>query len=145
MDIPLALALMVLLLLLKGFFSGSEIALVNSDKFKLRHNAKHGHRGSELVLKLFQTPEVLLSTTLVGTNISVVTNTTVVTALVIQLFGEQYSWLAIIIAAPLIWIFGEIVAKSIFSNGPTPSRPRRSSCFAPPLMCSSRSWSCSPP
>jgi Mg2+/Co2+ transporter CorB len=28
---------MVVLLLLKGFFSGSEIALVNSDKFKMHH------------------------------------------------------------------------------------------------------------
>ena len=31
---------MLILLLLKGFFSGSEIALVNSDKIKLRHEAK---------------------------------------------------------------------------------------------------------
>jgi CBS domain containing-hemolysin-like protein len=34
----------------------------------------------------------------------------------IHLFGEQYAWLAIIIVAPLIWIFGEIVAKSVFQQ-----------------------------
>lgn len=42
MDINLGfeLLLMVIFLLLKGFFSGSEIAMVNSDKLKLRHQAK---------------------------------------------------------------------------------------------------------
>ena len=31
------LFIILLFLLLKGFFSGSEIAMVNSDKLKLRH------------------------------------------------------------------------------------------------------------
>lgn len=65
---------------------------------------------------MLQQPEWLLSTTLVGTNIAVVANTTMATALMIQLFGEQASWLAIVIAAPLIWVFGEIVPKSVFQQ-----------------------------
>ena len=81
MDLLLFLFAMVLLLLLKGFFSGSEIALVNSDKLKMHHQANQGNRGAQLVLKLFQTPDVLLGTTLVGTNISVVVLTTLGTLL----------------------------------------------------------------
>ncbi|MDH3901454.1 MAG: CNNM domain-containing protein, partial [Gammaproteobacteria bacterium] len=69
MDLLLILLTMVVLLLFKGFFSGSEIALVNSDKLKMHHRANQGHRGAKLVLKLFQTPDVLLGTTLDGTNI----------------------------------------------------------------------------
>ena len=45
---------MLVLLLLKGFFSGSEMALVNADKLKLHHRANQGHRGSSLVLDLFR-------------------------------------------------------------------------------------------
>lgn len=65
---------------------------------------------------MLERPEWLLSTTLVGTNIAVVTNTTMATALMIHLFGEQGSWLAVVLVAPLIWIFGEIVPKSVFQQ-----------------------------
>ena len=65
---------------------------------------------------MLKKPEWLLATTLIGTNIAVVSNTTIVTAFMIQLFGEEHSWFAIVFVAPLIWIFGEIVPKSIFQQ-----------------------------
>ena len=116
MDILSTLLIMLACLACEAFFSGSEIGVVSADRIKLRHEAAMGSRGAKLALKMLEKPEWLLSTTLVGTNISVVTNTTMATALVIHLFGEAYSWLAIAIVAPLIWIFGEIVAKSIFQQ-----------------------------
>ena len=82
---------MFALLLLKGFFSGSELALVNADKLKLTHKANHGHRGAGLVLRLLRTPELLLTTTLVGTNLATITLSTLGTLMMIQLCGAQYS------------------------------------------------------
>ena len=61
-EVLLILLAMVLLLLLQGFFSGSEIALVNADKLRLRHLASQGNKGAQLVTKMFQRPEVLLGT-----------------------------------------------------------------------------------
>jgi len=116
MDILLTIFVILICLLLEGFFSGSEIAVVSADKVKLRHAAAKGSRGAKLALKMLEKPEWLLSTTLLGTNIAVVTNTTVVTALMIHWFGDQGKWLAVALAAPLIWIFGEIVPKSIFQQ-----------------------------
>jgi len=116
MDILVTLLVMLLCLLSEAFFSGAEIGVVSADKMKLRQQAAKGSRGAKLALSMLKEPEWLLSTTLVGTNIAVVTNTTMATALVIQLFGEQASWLAIVIAAPLIWVFGEIVPKSMFQQ-----------------------------
>ena len=52
MDILLTLLLMVVLLMLKGFFSGSEIAMVNADKAKLNALAGKGHKGSRMVLEI---------------------------------------------------------------------------------------------
>ncbi len=116
MDVFVAIAVMVVFLVLKGFFSGSEIALVNSDKIKLRHRAKTGSRGSRLALDLFQKPDVLLSTTLVGTNISTVVITTIGTLLMIQyapVRGELYAFL---ILTPLLLVLGEIVPKSVYQQ-----------------------------
>jgi CBS domain containing-hemolysin-like protein len=107
---------MVVLLLLKGFFSGSEIALVNSDKIKLHHRANQGDRGAKLVLKLFRSPDVLLGTTLVGTNISTVALTTIGTMMMIGHFGENGDLLAFLVFTPLFLIFGEIVPKSVYQQ-----------------------------
>jgi len=108
--------LMVVLLLLQGFFSGSEIALVNADKFKLHHLAMRDHKGAQLVMKMFRHPEVILGTTLVGTNISLVALTTLGTLVMIELFGDYGDLLAFIIYTPLFLIFGEVVPKSVYQQ-----------------------------
>jgi len=116
MDFLILLLVMVILLLLKGFFSGSEIALVNSDKLKLHHRANQGNRGAQLVLKLFQTPDVLLGTTLVGTNISTIILTTLGTMLMIRSFGQLGDLYAVLLFTPLFLILGEIVPKSVYQQ-----------------------------
>jgi putative hemolysin len=116
MEIFLTLLVMLICLIAEGFFSGSEIGIVSADRMKLRHDAAKGSKGAKLALDMLREPEWLLSTTLVGTNIAVVTNTTIATALMIQLFGAGYSWLAVVVVAPLIWVFGEIVPKSVFQQ-----------------------------
>lgn len=116
-EIWITVLLMIVCLIAEGFFSGSELGVVSADRMKLRHDAAKGSRGARLALEMLEKrPEWLLSTTLVGTNIAVVTNSTIATALMIDLFGEQGSWLAVILVAPLIWVFGEIVPKSVFQQ-----------------------------
>ena len=108
---------MLVLLLLKGFFSGSEIALVNADKLRLTHRANHGHRGSQLVLALFRKPEMLLTTTLVGTNLTTITLSTIGTLLMFQVVGKAYGDVAaFLVFTPLFLIFGEIVPKSAYQQ-----------------------------
>jgi CBS domain containing-hemolysin-like protein len=116
MDLLIIFLTMVVLLLLKGFFSGSEIALVNSDKLKMHHKAKQGNRGAQLVLKLFETPDVLLGTTLVGTNIATVILTTLGTLLMIRTFGQLGDLYAVLLFTPLFLVLGEIVPKSVYQQ-----------------------------
>ena len=116
MSLFTAIVVMIFFLLLKGFFSGSEIALVNSDKIKLRHRQKQGDRGAGLALKLFQNPDVILSTTLVGTNLSTVVLTTIGTLLMIGYFGETGEIYAFLILTPILLILGEIVPKSVYQQ-----------------------------
>nr|VFJ86020.1 MAG: Hemolysin, contains CBS domains [Candidatus Kentron sp. LFY]VFJ97909.1 MAG: Hemolysin, contains CBS domains [Candidatus Kentron sp. LFY]VFK18356.1 MAG: Hemolysin, contains CBS domains [Candidatus Kentron sp. LFY] len=116
MDTVLIILFMIILLLMKGFFSGTEIALVNSDKLKLHHRANQGHKGAKLVLKLFETPDALLGTTLVGTNISTIALTTIAAVLMIRSFGSLGDLYAVLIFSPLFLILGEIVPKSIYQQ-----------------------------
>jgi putative hemolysin len=116
MDALWILLILLICLLAEGFFSGCEMGVISADQMKLRHSAAKGSRGARLALMMLKKPEWLLSITLLGTNIAVVTNTTIATALMIQLFGEKGSWIAIALVTPLIWVFGEIVPKSVFQQ-----------------------------
>ena len=124
MDILLTLLLMVVLLILKGFFSGSEIAMVNADKVKLNALAGKGHKGSRMVLEEFRSPEILLGTTLVGTNIATIVLTTVGTLLVIRLVGDSGEWIAFLVFTPLFLVLGEIVPKSVYQHRSTEIAPK---------------------
>lgn len=116
MDWVTEVILIVVFLLLKGFFSGSEIAMVNSDKLKLRHEAKKGNRGAARVLKLFRTPDVILGTTLVGTNLATVIISTLGALIFIDLFGAAGDLVSVIVLTPVLLILGEVVPKSIFQQ-----------------------------
>lgn len=116
MDPVIAISVMLFFLLLKGFFSGSEIALVSSDKIKLRHLEKQGNRGAGLALSQLQHPDVILSTTLVGTNLSTVVITTVGVLLMIGYTGASGEYYALLILTPILLILGEIVPKSVYQH-----------------------------
>lgn len=110
------LLLIIVLLLLKGFFSGSEIALVNSDKIKLNARANQGDSGARKVLDLYKEPDVLLGTTLVGANIATVALATLGTILFIEWFGASGDLYAFLVLTPLLLILGEIVPKSVYQQ-----------------------------
>ncbi|MBF0189975.1 MAG: HlyC/CorC family transporter [Magnetococcales bacterium] len=116
MDLLIDLLIILVFLLLKGFFSGSEIAMVNCDKLKLRHMAKMGNHGAQKVLNFYKTPDIILGTTLVGTNIATVTISTMGALIFINLFGSAGDILAVLFFTPFLLILGEIVPKSIYQQ-----------------------------
>lgn len=103
-----------LLLLLEAFFSGSEMALIACDRIKLRHQAAEGSPGAQLALRLLEQPGRLLATTLVGTNLCVVTNSAAATLLSVLLLGEGREYYASLFLTPLILLWGEMVPKAYF-------------------------------
>ncbi len=117
MDNLLALFLILLCLCLEGLFSGGELALVSSDVNKIRQRVRKGSRMAAFSLKLLEKPEWFLATTLTGTNLCVVTSTTVATGLFIDLYGAaQGALVSILVMIPTLLILGEIVPKSIFQQ-----------------------------
>jgi CBS domain containing-hemolysin-like protein len=123
-DLVWIVPVMLLLLALKGFFSGSEIALVSADRIKLGHAAKQGRRGARLVLEMFRRPERVLTTTLVGTNVATVTLTTLGTLVMIHFAGEEVGDLyAFLLYTPFFLILGEIVPKAIYQEKATTLAP----------------------
>jgi putative hemolysin len=98
----------------EGFFSGTETAMVSLDRARIKALAEQGSKKEALVDAVLHSPEKFLSTTLLGTNISVVLSNAIATFLIISYLGEQYKYITILIMTPIILILGEIVPKTVY-------------------------------
>ena len=116
MDPNIACLIIILCLIFEAFFSGSEIALISVNRFKLKHKAESGSSGARLVEKLLDHPEKVFATTSVGTNLAVVTATAICTSFMIKMFGEKGDLYSTLLMAPVILLFGEIIPKAIFQE-----------------------------
>lgn len=115
MSVVVLIIVLVICLALEGFFSGSEIALVNADKHKLALAVDAGSKRARSVLYLMKRPALFFSTTLLGTNLCTITATVVATFFIIDRFGETYALLAILYW-PFTLILGEIVPKAVYQH-----------------------------
>jgi len=112
--VALVVVLIVACLVLEGFFSGSETAIISADRTSLRARARRGDGRAAIARDLLAHAERLLSTTLVGTNLAVVIGTTLATWLVSRYVEPQWeSVVTTAVMSPLILVFGEILPKSL--------------------------------
>ncbi len=109
-----AVILIGFFIILEGFFSGSETALISLNRLKLRSLAQKNDRKALLILKMLENPDRLLGTTLVGTNISVICASIVLTTFLFTKFSLKSEALVTFILAPVILIFGEMIPKAVF-------------------------------
>ncbi len=106
-------ALIALCLAAEAFFAGSEVALISIDRSRIRRQAEAGSLAARHVLALLERPERLLSTTLIGTSLSVVAASFLANEMFARRFGPDLSAWAIAMMIPLILLFGEILPKTI--------------------------------
>ncbi|MBN1043604.1 HlyC/CorC family transporter [Clostridium botulinum] len=104
---------LVILLMLSGFFSMSETALMSLNKIRLRHMVEEGLPGAKLVEKLTEDPNKLLGAILIGNNIVNIAASGLATMLATNMFGPTGVGIATGVMTVLVLIFGEITPKSI--------------------------------
>jgi len=100
------------LLLLSGFFAGSETALIRMGRVKARSLLKSGVKGADIVQKLVNEPDALLTTVLIGNNVVNIAASALATSIAIEYFGDLGVALAIGVMTFLILTFGEIIPKT---------------------------------
>lgn len=107
------IVILIVLLLLSGFFSSAETALFSISKAKAIHLAKEKGKVNALIKKMKDDPHRLLSTILIGNNVVNVGASAMATAMAISLLSSNAVGIATGIMTFLILIFGEIFPKSI--------------------------------
>jgi len=121
-NIPISwqLGALALLLLISGFFSIAETSLMSLNRYRLRHLVKEGHRGARLASALLAKTDKLLGVILLCNNFANAASATLVTVIVVELFGEG-EWtlmLGTLAVTFAILVFSEISPKVIAAAYP---------------------------
>jgi Mg2+/Co2+ transporter CorB len=114
-EAPLGLlfGILAVLIVLSGFFSGSETGMMSLNRYRLRHRAKSGHRGAKRASKLLERPDSLISTILIGNNLVNNLAASIATIAAIRMYGDNAVVPASILLTLVFLIFAEIIPKTI--------------------------------
>lgn len=117
-------------MLFSFLFSGSEIGFYRLSRTRLILHGLEGERRSRFLLWLVNHPSLFLSTILVGNNVA---NYFVSMGLVLlfQSMWQEYSaeFLSAILGTPFVFVYGELLPKSVFLQV-----PNRSMKFCAPVL-----------
>jgi putative hemolysin len=109
---------LVVLLILSGFFSSAETALMSVSRYRLRYLERQGNPRAIVLRKLLADPDRLLSAILLGNNFVNIAASALATAIAIEVAGDNGVLAATLIMTATILIFSEIAPKSVAARKP---------------------------
>lgn len=109
---------LVVLIVLSGYFSASETAVMALNRYRLRHLAASGHAGALRTQRLLDRPDRFIGLILLGNNFVNILLTQIATLVTLQLFGELNLLVATLTITGVIVIFGEVMPKTIAAVNP---------------------------
>ena len=115
------LAVVIICIILSGYFSATETAFTAVNKIRLRAKAEDGDKGAKRVLKLAENYDRLLTTILIGNNVVNILASSLFTLLLISLIQNNEglaTTLSTVILTVVVLIFGEISPKTLAKEFP---------------------------
>lgn len=104
---------LVLLILISGFFSAAETALMSVNRYRLRHKARLKKKFAIMILKLLKRPDRLLGMVLIGNSFSNIIASALATLIAVHFFGDKGVILSSILLTFVILVFSEVAPKTL--------------------------------
>lgn len=119
-DIPTATlySVLVVLIVLSGFFSSSETGLMAINRYRLKHLANNGHRGARLAQMLLTRPDRLIGLILLGNNMVNILAASIATVIAMRTFGDAGIWISTLVMTVVVLIFAEVAPKTVAALHP---------------------------
>lgn len=108
----LAIGAILVLLVLSGFFSGSETSLTAASRARMHQMEKNGDRRASLVSRLISARERLIGALLLGNNLVNILASALATSVFLHLFGDAGVAVATLVMTFLVLIFAEVLPKT---------------------------------
>lgn len=134
MDPALQTVIIIICIIMSAYFSATETAFSSINKIRLKNLSEKGNKKAELVLKLSDNYDVLISTILIGNNIVNILASSLCTLLFFNIFkGGSLegisSLISTVILTLVILTFGEISPKTVAKK-----KPEAFSMFSAPVI-----------
>ena len=107
------LLVLFILLCLSAFFSASETAILAVNRIRMKTLAEDGNKKAEIVLKLLEDVDAILTSVLIGNNIVNLSAASLATVIAVDIFGSAGAGIATGVLTFLILVFSEITPKSL--------------------------------
>jgi Mg2+/Co2+ transporter CorB len=119
-ELPIGLLLiaLVVLIIISGFFSGSETGLMALNKYRLRHLVRDKHAGALRANRLLEHPDRLISLILLGNNAVNIMITLLAAIIMLRLFGELSVFTSTVILTFIMVLFAEVTPKTLAALHP---------------------------
>ncbi|HEY9183606.1 MAG TPA: CNNM domain-containing protein, partial [Gammaproteobacteria bacterium] len=105
-------AVIIALLAVGAFFSGTETALMSLNRYRLRHLARSGNRAARVAEYLLQRPDRLIGVILLGNNAVNIAAAALTTILAQRLGTEGAVLVATFVLTAVVLIFGDLAPKT---------------------------------
>jgi len=106
------------LIVLSGFFSASETAILSANRYRLRHRAQAGDKAAHRVLQLLARPDRLLGVILLGNTFANVYAAAVGAVIAHEMFGDMGVAVAGFFLSLIILILAEVTPKTLAALHP---------------------------
>jgi Mg2+/Co2+ transporter CorB len=111
-DILIDAAIIVCLLVVSAFFSGSETSLTATSRARMHELERRGNWRAGIVQQLTSMRERLIGTVLLGNNVVNIAASALATSMLLEIFGDAGVLYATIGMTLLVLIFGEVLPKT---------------------------------
>ena len=116
--IGILLGVLVFLLFLSAFFSGSETGMMALNRYRLRHLARSGNKGAIRTSELLDRPDRLIGVILIGNNFVNNLSAAITTVIAIRVWGDSGIAAATILLTLVVLIFSEVTPKTLAALRP---------------------------
>jgi len=107
------IVILCVLLVFSGFFSSSETALFSLSKVQKEKISSRNPAQGKLIGLLLDRPRALIITILLGNEFVNICFSSLFTLFIIQIAGVKIPWANLLIALPVMLVFGEITPKTL--------------------------------
>ncbi|HZG29358.1 MAG TPA: HlyC/CorC family transporter [Ensifer sp.] len=114
----ISIASIVALVLLSGFFSGSETALTATSKSRMHTLGNNGEMRAGIVTHLIERRDRLIGALLIGNTIVNILAGSLMTSLFLDVFGASGVAIATLVTSAIVVVFSEVLPKSWAIAGP---------------------------
>ena len=104
---------LLFLIILSGFFSGSEIGMMSLNRYKLRHLVKKHDKQAIRVNQMLARPDRLLSVVLIGNTLANIYASTIATLIGQKYYGDTGVAVATALLTLIVLVFSEMTPKTL--------------------------------